>query len=214
MTAPFPCVEKADSNGLIAYGGELSPAQVWLAHQSGIFPWFSHNNPILWWAPNPRGVLFTQQIHISRSLKKAMRQLDYEIRFDSDFDAVIYACATLHGDTWISKEMRQTYTRLHQQGRAHSCELWQNGTLIGGLYGVCLNKVFCAESMFSAQPNASKIVLVHLCHYLTERDIATIDVQFLTPHLASMGAVEIPRQEYMRLLVGDADRLTGRWKMG
>lgn len=208
---PFPPVEQADSQGLLAMGGRLSPEQVWLAHQSGIFPWYGEDSPILWWSPNPRGVIFCAELHISRSLQKTLRKQDYQLRFDHDFSQVIDCCAAVHGDSWITPEMKATYTALHQQGRAHSCELWQAERLVGGLYGVCLDKIFCGESMFSLIPNASKIVLAHLCAFLHEQGIILLDTQFITAHLQSMGAVEISRQEYLSYLGGNPDRLRGNW---
>lgn len=207
----FPPVAHADAHGLLAIGGELTPDQVWLAHQNGIFPWYQPEGPILWWAPNPRAVIKTNNIHQSRSLKRVKKKYHYDIRFDNDFTAVIDHCATVHGESWITPEMKHTYTNLHQQGRAHSCELYVDGALQGGLYGVCLHQVFCGESMFSLMPNASKIVLVELCHWLCKQGICLVDAQFLTPHLQSMGAIEISRQCYMTYLQGDPDRLKGNW---
>ncbi|WP_245936012.1 leucyl/phenylalanyl-tRNA--protein transferase [Suttonella ornithocola] len=208
---PFPPVEQANFEGELARGGSLHPEQVFYAYQKGIFPWYAQDEPIRWWSPNPRGVLFTHQVHCSKSLKKTMRKLPYKITFDTFFSEVIAACATEHGETWITDEMRSAYILLHLQGRAHSCELWLNGHLIGGLYGICLNKVFCGESMFSRQANASKIVLIELCAYLIKQNIKLIDTQFLTEHLISMGAINISRDDYLMFLTGNPDRLRGHW---
>ena len=210
-TFSFPPVERADRRGLLAIGGKLSPAQVWLAQQSGVFPWDGAGSPILWWAPNPRGVIFCQDLHISRSFDKAMRRMPFQIGFDRAFAHTMDYCAKVHGESWIDEQMRSCYIALHEQGLAHSCELWHEDTLLGGLYGVCLDRVFCGESMFSLVPNASKIVLARLCAFLAAQGIEVLDTQFLTPHLQSMGGVEIPRQEYMRYLGGNPERLRGDW---
>lgn len=208
---PFPPVSQADASGLLAAGGELTPEQVWLAHQSGVFPWYCENTPILWWAPNPRAIIPTNRLHISRSLAKTLRSGGFRITYDTAFTAVVEYCAQVHGESWITAAVKAAYTALYEEGRAHSCELWIDGELKGGLYGVCLDRVFCGESMFSLVPSASKIVLAELCAHLHRCGITVLDTQFLTPHLVSMGALEIPRDTYQTLLGGNPDRLRGRW---
>lgn len=207
----FPPVSRADPNGLLAVGGELSPEQVFAAHSQGIFPWFEDDRMILWWAPDPRAVLPTDQVHLSRSLKKQIRQSYYTITLDQNFAGVIENCARLRKESWITPAINRVYCELHQQQRAHSCELWDGDILIGGLYGVCLNRVFCGESMFSCAPSASKIVLWWLCQYLYNQGVTHLDTQFLTPHLQTMGAITLPRVHYMQLLDGNPDRLRGSW---
>lgn len=207
----FPPIEYADPNGLLCIGYPLTPEQTFSAHANGVFPWFNTDDPTLWWSPDPRAVFLTDHIHCSRSLAKAMRRKPYQFTFDTAFDAVIYHCSTEHGESWITDSIITTYTTLYHQHRAHSAELWLEGELIGGLYGVCLDRVFCAESMFSRHPNASKMLLVELGIRLHKAKITHIDTQMLTPHLASMGAFEISRTDYKKLLGGNPNRLRARW---
>lgn len=200
---PFPPVESAlhDPNGLLAAGGDLSPERLLRAYRQGIFPWYSDGQPILWWSPDPRAVLFPEHLHISRSLRKVLRKSPYAITFDQDFSAVIHGCRAAPRKqgpgTWIVTEMVQAYCRLHDQGHAHSIECWQAGRLVGGLYGVALGEVFFGESMFSLAPDASKIALVHLARSGRYR---LIDCQQPSEHLARLGAECIPRREFTRLL--------------
>lgn len=208
----FPAVEKADRIGLLAASASLTAEQAFIAHCRGIFPWPEDDHTILWWAPDPRAVINTDKVHISRSLRRQIRKNSYEIRYDSAFDAVINLCATHHGHSWITPSLMRTYRELFAQGRAHSCEFWSHGALRGGLYGVCLDRVFCGESMFSLNSGASKIVLVALCKALAAQDVAALDIQFINAHLSSMGGEEIPRARYQSLLGGDPDRLRGRWR--
>ncbi len=216
---PFPPLEKAFSepNGLLCAGGDLSPQRLIEAYRLGIFPWYAKGEPILWWSPDPRMVLFPAEIRISRSLRKILRQAPFQITLDSCFVDVIHACASTprsgQPGTWITTEMQQAYTRLFQHGFTHSVEVWADTQLVGGLYGVALGKVFYGESMFSRQPNASKIALAHLARFLAERGFGLIDCQMSTPHLASMGGREIPRQEFVRRLQKWADMLplNSRW---
>lgn len=208
---PFPPAQYAQPNGLLTTGGELTPERVFLAHSQGIFPWYEQDEHPLWWSPPTRALFACKQMHCSRSLKKRIRTLNFTISCDHDFSAVIDACQHSHGDSWITPLMRQTYQHLHHQGRAHSYELWVNHQLVGGLYGVALNRVFCAESMYSHITDASKILLIALAHHLTTLGYDYIDCQYLTAHLASMGAFEIPRYHYLHLLHGNPDRLTRTW---
>jgi leucyl/phenylalanyl-tRNA--protein transferase len=203
--SPFPPLESArrEPNGLLAVGGDLTPRRLLEAYRRGIFPWFSEGDPILWWSPDPRMVLFPEQLKISRSLAKVLRNRPYEVAYDRDFEAVIRACAAPREGqpgTWITPEMRGAYVRLHQLGYAHSVEVRVDGTLAGGLYGVALGRAFFGESMFSRARDASKIALVHLVGRLRAEGFGMIDCQMRTGHLASLGAREIPRAKFARQL--------------
>ena len=203
--APFPALNTAlkAPNGLLAVGGDLSPRRLLEAYRLGIFPWFNEDDPILWWSPDPRMVLFTGELKISRSLRKALKNTDYEIRTDSAFHQVINACAAPrngHPGTWIHEDMLLAYNTLHEMGLAHSVEVWMNGELMGGLYGVSLGRMFFGESMFSRVSNASKIALVHLVRQLEHWGFSMIDCQMKTAHLASLGAREISRNEFSEKL--------------
>ncbi len=202
---PFPDVERAftEPDGLLAAGGDLSPERLINAYQHGIFPWYNPGEPILWWSPNPRCVLFPEQIKISKSLKRTLKKNIFEIRFDSAFAQVVNACAEPRPNqegTWISDEMFQAYLKMHKLGYAHSVECWQDGVLIGGLYGMALDKVFFGESMFSRVSDASKVALVHLCQWLLDKGFKLIDSQVHTAHLERMGAEMIPRRDFIQLL--------------
>jgi len=202
---PFPPVSKAlqSPNGLLCAGGDLSPERIVEAYSRGIFPWFSEGDPILWWSPDPRMVLFPAELKVSRSLRKAVARGDYETRFDTAFREVMQACAQPRngqGGTWIVPEMVDAYTRLHERGLAHSVESWRDGELVGGLYGVALGKVFFGESMFARAPDASKVALVKLVERLAADGYRVIDCQQATAHLASLGAREIPRKEFAQLV--------------
>jgi leucyl/phenylalanyl-tRNA---protein transferase len=203
--APFPPVQRAlaHPNGLLAAGGDLSPDRLLAGYRHGIFPWFSDDDPILWWSPDPRMVLFPRELKISRSLAKAMRNRPYEIRFDCAFSSVIAECAAPRvnaSGSWITERMREAYQRLHRLGWAHSVETWIDGELAGGLYGVALGRVFFGESMFTRARDASKMALVALVARCIGEGIALIDCQMHTQHLATLGAREIPRREFARLL--------------
>jgi leucyl/phenylalanyl-tRNA--protein transferase len=201
----FPDVELAldEPNGLLAAGGDLSPQRILAAYRLGIFPWYSDGEPILWWSPDPRAVLFPESIKISRSLKKTLNKKLFDVRLDTAFDQVIRACAQPRKDgagTWITGPMYETYCQLHRDGFAHSVECWQNGRLVGGLYGLALGKVFFGESMFSLVTDASKVALVHLVWQLKRWRFGMIDCQVTSSHLASLGATDIPRREFIQLL--------------
>ena len=203
--APFPPVEKAlkSPNGLLCAGGDLSPERIIAAYSRGIFPWFSEGDPILWWSPDPRMVLFPDELKVSKSLRKSVERGVFETRFDTAFRDVIARCAAPRegqSGTWIGPEMVAAYTALHDMGVAHSVESWQEGELVGGLYGLALGRVFFGESMFSRAPDASKVALVKLVERLREQGCDLIDCQQATPHLASLGAREIPRAEFARLV--------------
>jgi leucyl/phenylalanyl-tRNA--protein transferase len=217
---PFPSVTAAlaDPNGLLAAGGELSSTRLIDAYRHGIFPWFNPGQPILWWSPDPRMVLFPSELKISRSLVKVLRNRDYQVRADTGFRAVMQACAEPRPEqdgTWISDEMIAAYCALHEQGFAHSVETWIDGELAGGLYGVALGRMFYGESMFTRAADASKIALVHLARQLARWQFGMIDCQMYTPHLASLGARAISRADFVHKLAQlvtypDA---SGRWKL-
>ena len=203
--APFPPVSEAlqAPNGLLAAGGNLSPNRLLEAYRQGIFPWFNEGEPVLWWSPDPRMVLFPQELRISRSLRKTLRNRAYEVRFDTAFREVMAGCAQDRpgqGGTWISPVMIEAYSRLHELGHAHSAETWIDGQLAGGLYGVAIGRMFYGESMFTRATDASKIAFVHLVWQLQRWCFGLIDCQMKTAHLASFGAREIPRADFLRRL--------------
>lgn len=206
----FPPVDRAlrEPDGLLAAGGDLSPARLLAAYRRGIFPWYSAGQPILWWCPDPRAVLLPGDFKLARSLAKTIRNKGFETRVDTAFKEVIRACGSTEvrpGGTWLSVEMRAAYTQLHALGYAHSIETWHEGRLIGGLYGVALGRVFFGESMFSRERDASKVALARLCGDLVERGFHMIDCQMATPHLMSMGAQLMPRHDFIaRVAVGTA----------
>lgn len=214
----FPPVERAlrEPDGLLAAGGDLSPARLLAAYRRGIFPWYSYGQPILWWCPDPRAVLFPQEFKTSRSLAKSMRNKGMHTRIDTAFDAVIQACGSEElrpQGTWLSAEMQAAYSRLHRLGYAHSVETWMGDRLVGGLYGVAIGRIFFGESMFSRERDASKIALRRLCDFLTECGFVLIDCQMPTPHLMSLGARLMPRSEFVALLADHAslDPMAQRW---
>lgn len=202
---PFPPVHLAmrDPNGLLAIGGDLAPSRLLRAYSQGIFPWYNPDEPILWWCPNPRTVLLPDSLHISRSTAKAIRREDYAVSLDHAFDEVLEACASSRSrsrGTWLGDEMKRAYRQLHEQGHAHSLEIWRGGTLIGGLYGVSLGRVFFGESMFSHADNASKIALYWLSQQLASWQFEMIDCQVSSAHLLSLGAREIARDDFLKRL--------------
>ena len=202
---PFPPPDRAltEPDGLLAAGGNLTPRRLLRAYRMGIFPWYSADQPILWWSPDPRLVLLPECLKVSRSLRKTLRKGLFAITADTAFEQVVAACAgPRQGEpgTWITSEMFRAYCRLHRLGHAHSIETWQQGELVGGLYGVSLGRVFYGESMFSWISDASKIALVALAAQLQRWEFAVIDCQVTTAHLLSMGAVDIPRSSFLQLL--------------
>ncbi len=217
----FPPPENAlaSPNGLLAAGGDLSVSRLLSAYRNGIFPWFNEDEPILWWSPDPRMVLFPDELKISRSLSKLIRKNNYTIQTDTHFTEVMQACAAPrkdHQGTWIHPEMIDAYSELHQLGLAHSVETWINGELTGGLYGIALGKIFFGESMFSHTPNASKIAFAHLARQLSKWEFALIDCQVKTAHLASLGAREISRTVFRQLLEQHIPDITRseKWDFG
>jgi leucyl/phenylalanyl-tRNA--protein transferase len=203
---PFPNPKSARRDGLLALGGDLSVARLSLAYNTGIFPWFAKDDPILWWSPDPRMILFPKEFKTAKSLKKVLKSGQFRVSFNTAFVDVITKCSMVkrhrQEGTWITQEMLGSYIKLYEQGLAKSVEVWQDQELVGGLYGVDLQekKVFCGESMFSEVSNASKVALHALCKYLDEQNYALIDCQVYNDHLASLGAKEIPRSEFLTYL--------------
>jgi len=200
---PGPELALEEPNGLLAIGGDLSPQRLRAAYARGIFPWFEEGQPPLWWSPDPRSVLYPGQLRITRSLRKRIRNGGFSVTLDRCFADVITACAGprdgSHG-TWITEEMREAYINLHRQGLAHSVEAWRGGQLVGGLYGLAMGRAFFGESMFSREPDASKIALVYLVRQVQVWGYAVIDCQVSNPHLALLGATDIPRADFLRQL--------------
>ena len=200
---PDPTSALTNPNGLLAAGGNLSPARLLHAYQHGIFPWFSDGQPILWWSPDPRMVLFPAELHVSRTLAKTLRSGCFSFSSNQAFNEVLAGCAAPRHDsdgTWLDADMRQAYSELHGLGHAHSIDTWQDGALVGGLYGVALEGIFFGESMFSRQKDASKAAMATLVRALIPAGYRLIDCQVPNPHLATMGARQIPRQDFMRYL--------------
>ncbi|EKG39490.1 leucyl/phenylalanyl-tRNA--protein transferase [Pseudomonas syringae pv. avellanae str. ISPaVe013] len=209
----FPSLEKAlrEPNGLLAAGGDLSADRLISAYRHGCFPWFQDGQPILWWSPDPRTVLFPDELHISRSLGKLLRQSRYRVTFDQDFASVIKACAaprSYANETWITGSMQAAYVELHRRGHAHSVEVWDQDELVGGLYGLAMGQLFFGESMFSRADNASKVGFATLVEHLTDWGFVLIDCQMPTQHLHSFGARAIPRQTFADYLSPHLDQPT------
>ena len=200
----FPPVEEAIPDGLLAAGGDLSTERLLLAYRNGIFPWYNEDEIPLWWSPDPRFVLFPAELKVSKSMKQLMNKDYFEFRTDTVFEEVILNCSKAKrkgaDGTWISDEIAEAYTRLHELGYAHSAEAWRNGTLVGGLYGVKLGNIFFGESMFSLESNASKFAFIRWVQLLQRQGVQLIDCQVHTPHLESLGAKMIPRKEFIEML--------------
>jgi len=200
----FPPVDEASYEGVLAIGGDLSVERLWLAYNNGIFPWFDEDEPILWWAPPERMVVYPHDYKVSKSLRNIINRNLFEVTTNKDFDAVISNCQKIErkgqNGTWISEDIIKSYTKLHQLGKAMSFEVWQNGKLVGGLYGVDLGHVFCGESMFSKVPNASKVAFVKLIEYLKVNNYRLLDCQVHNDHLEKLGAFEISRETFMLIL--------------
>lgn len=207
----FPPLTKAlqEPNGLLAAGGDLSPERLVQAYRHGCFPWFQDGQPILWWSPDPRTVLFPDELHVSRSLAKLIRQQRYQVSFDTDFETVIAACAAPRDyadGTWITDPMRAAYCELHRRGFAHSVEVRENGELVGGLYGLAMGRLFFGESMFSRADNASKVGFVTLVEHMRAAGFVLIDCQMPTNHLHSLGARAISRESFAEHLARHLDQ--------
>ncbi len=200
----FPSVEAANAEGLLAVGGDLSPERLMLAYKSGIFPWFNEGSLVLWWSPDPRMVLYPERIKVSKSMRKILKNNQFTLTKNTCFQKVIDQCAVAKREgqegTWITDEMTEAYLKLHEMGYAKSYEVWQDGKMVGGLYGIDLGYVFCGESMFSTVSNASKFAFIQLAEELQQKKYSLIDCQLYTKHLESLGAEEIPRTEFMKIL--------------
>lgn len=214
--APFPDPSSAlaHPDGLLAWGGDLSPQRLLNAYCKGIFPWYSGDQPILWWSPSRRCVLFPAKIHVSRRLRRTLRQGRYGVTADRAFEQVVHGCALPRegqDTTWITPEMIDAYCRMHYLGHAHSVEVWRDDELVGGIYGLCIGRVFFGESMFSLAPDASKVAMARLCEKLAERESALLDCQVGNPHLERMGAVEIPRDDFLAIVAAQTAHGGAPW---
>ena len=200
----FPPVEEASPDGIIAIGGDLSIERLLLAYRSGIFPWFEDDEPIMWWAPEERMVLLFEDLRITKSMRNVLNKEEFKVTFNKDFRAVITNCQVIKREgqngTWITEDMVEAYCKLHELGYAKSVEVWQNEELVGGLYGVDLGHIFCGESMFSKVSNASKVAFITLAQKLQKANYRLIDCQVYNDHLASLGCVEIDREDFMMVL--------------
>ena len=216
-TLIFPPAELSEADGLLAVGGDLAPERLITAYRSGIFPWFGEDQPILWWSPDPRLVLFPEKLHVSRSMRQVLKQNIFTVTYDHCFHAVITACRASRREekeTWITEAMVDAYCRLHDQGIAHSIEAWHNGELAGGLYGVALGACFFGESMFTRVGNASKAAFITLTRALPAQGFQLIDCQVDSPHLRSLGAEQMPRKRFLTLLYKalQQDAQPGNWQ--
>ncbi len=214
----FPAPDQAleEPNGLLAAGGDLRSERLLSAYRRGIFPWYERGQPILWWSPDPRAVLFPTELRVSRTLRRVVRRGTFSITADVAFREVISGCAAPRhygAETWITNEMANAYRRLHRLGWAHSFEAWQDETLVGGLYGVAIGRVFCGESMFARVSDASKAAFVAAVNYLASRGFELIDCQIASPHMLSFGATDVPRDGFLRMLAkwGDGPRWPPSW---
>lgn len=200
----FPPVSHANHDGILAIGGDLSPDRLQLAYRSGIFPWFNEGEPIIWWSPNPRMVLFLGDLVVSKSMRNILNRNIFKVTFNQNFRDVISNCQQVKRDgqsgTWITNNMIDAYCKLHELGIAKSVEVWQNDQLVGGLYGVDLGHIFCGESMFSLVSNASKVAFINLVNQLKEKNYQLLDCQVYNEHLESLGCIEIERDEFMAIL--------------
>ena len=202
----FPPVDEAEDDGLLAVGGDLRTERLLLAYRSGIFPWFNDEEPIMWWSPDPRFVLFPDNLKVSKSMQQVIRKEEFQFRYDTAFEEVIAACGDtprkVMDGTWITDDMRAAYTELHRQGYTHSAEAWQDGELVGGLYGIKLGNVFFGESMFSRKSNASKFAFISWVRLLQSQGVQLVDCQLHTPHLERLGAEMITREAFIEYLRG------------
>jgi leucyl/phenylalanyl-tRNA--protein transferase len=200
----FPPVEQANRNGILAVGGDLSSERLLLAYTSGIFPWFEEGEPIMWWSPNPRMVLFLDELIVSKSMRNILNRNVFKVTFNQNFRDVISNCQNIVRDgqngTWITNDMIEAYCKLHELGIAKSVEVWQDAVLVGGLYGIDLGHIFCGESMFSKVSNASKVVFIALVNHLKTENYQLLDCQVYNPHLESLGCREIERADFMEIL--------------
>lgn len=214
----FPPIEQADEDGLLAIGGDLSETRLLDAYSKGIFPWFSDESPILWWSPDPRFMMKPSEVHVSKSMQRLFKRKSFKVTLDTCFSDVIQSCALVprqnQDGTWITSEMQQAYINLHEKGYVHSVEVWNEaGKLVGGLYGLSLGAMFCGESMFSLEKNASKYGFLTLASLLQEREFEIIDAQVYTPHLESLGAYLVPRSDFLKKINAalKKETLVGKW---
>jgi len=200
----FPPLSETDEDGILAVGGDLSPERLLLAYRNGIFPWFEADDPIIWWSPNPRMVLFFDDLVVSKSMRNVLNRNVFKVTFNQNFREVISNCKKIRRDgqngTWITNEMVEAYVKLHELGIAKSVEVWQNEALVGGLYGIDLGHVFCGESMFSKVSNASKVAFIALANDLKSNNYKLLDCQVYNDHLATLGCVEIDRNNFLKIL--------------
>jgi leucyl/phenylalanyl-tRNA--protein transferase len=200
----FPSVDQANRDGILAIGGDLSPERLQLAYKSGIFPWFEDGEPIMWWSPNPRMVLFLDELIVSKSMRNILNRNVFKVTFNQNFRDVISNCQNIERDgqngTWITNDMIEAYCKMHELGIAKSVEVWQDEVLVGGLYGIDLGHIFCGESMFSKVSNASKVAFIALVNQLKATDYKLLDCQVYNPHLESLGCREIDRTAFMEIL--------------
>ena len=218
LTFPPGTLAMTEPPGLLAAGGDLSPRRLEAAYAAGIFPWFDDASPILWWCPDPRAVIRPAQVHVGRTLRRRLKRRDYKVTMDMDFDAVIAACAaprTYADGTWITSDMLEAYRRLHARGTAHSVEVWIDGNLVGGLYGVALGRCFFGESMFARATDASKIAFVHLLGQLDAWDFPLVDCQMPNPHLDRLGVEQMARRDFLTEVADlvQRDGVPGPWVM-
>ena len=201
----FPSPQSATNEGVVAVGGDLNPLRILEAYKNGIFPWFNDDDNLMWWSPDPRMILYPEKIKISKSFKSFLKKKEYRVSFNENFEDVIESCSNIkrvnQKGTWITNGLKQSFIELHQMGYAHSVEVWQNGVIIGGLYGLDLGNIFCGESMFSIKSNASKVGLYFLCQELKQNNYRFIDCQVPSQHLRSLGAEEISRDNFLKKLV-------------
>ena len=204
----FPPISETNADGILAVGGDLSPERLKLAYKSGIFPWFNENEPLIWWSPNPRMVLFLEELVISKSMQNILKKDIFKVTFNQNFRDVISNCQRIkrqgQSGTWITNDMIEAYCKLHELGIAKSVEVWQNEKLVGGLYGIDLGTVFCGESMFSKVSNASKVAFIALVNHLKEANYKLLDCQVYNEHLESLGCREIERVDFMKILKSNA----------
>ena len=200
----FPSPQSATNEGVVAVGGDLNPLRILEAYKNGIFPWFNDDDNLMWWSPDPRMILYPEKIKISKSFKSFLKKKEYRVSFNENFEDVIESCSNIkrvnQKGTWITNGLKQSFIELHQMGYAHSVEVWQNGVIIGGLYGLDLGNIFCGESMFSIKSNASKVGLYFLCQELKLNNYRFIDCQVPSQHLRTLGAVEISRDNFLKKL--------------
>ncbi|MDD2673580.1 MAG: leucyl/phenylalanyl-tRNA--protein transferase [Flavobacterium sp.] len=200
----FPPIDQANRDGILAIGGDLSPERLQLAYKSGIFPWFEDGEPIMWWSPNPRMVLFLDELIVSKSMRNILNRNSFKVTFNQNFRDVISNCQNIERDgqngTWITNDMIEAYCKMHELGIAKSVEVWQDEVLVGGLYGIDLGYIFCGESMFSKVSNASKVAFITLVHQLKVENYKLLDCQVYNPHLESLGCREIERVDFMKIL--------------